>query len=283
MNIMPARLTRALGTKSLQLKQERPTIFFGIGIAAGAAGVVMACRATLKAAPVIEEFQEDVAKVKEEMNDPKDLVYAYWRGSLQIAKLYAPAAGVLTLSVASLTGSHIEMRRRNAVLSAAYASLFTAFEKYRERVQAEIGEDEERALYNNITVRDIEDADGETHKNQPVLEGGRSPYSFLFDEYSKMWRKGDGDNRDFLMVAEQYFNDLLRVRGHVFLNEILNHLGIDPVPAGQIVGWRWNSEVGDNHIDFGLYEVWNADFLRGWERSVMLDFNVDGSILEAIA
>lgn len=279
---LPESLTRSAHTKLLRIKQERPSITFAVGLGAGAVGVVMACRATLKAAPVIEEFQDDVKSVKETSEDPKDLVYAYWRGSLQLAKLYAPSAAVLTLSAASLTGSHIEMRRRNAVLSAAYATAFTALEKYRDAVREKIGEEDESALYNGIVVRDVEDQEGVLHKDQPVCEGAVSPYSFIFDEYSKMWRKGDGDNRDFLMIAEQYFNDLLRARGHVFLNEVLSHLGIDPVPQGQLVGWRWNSEVGDNHIDFGMYEVWNANFLKGYERSVMLDFNVDGPILDAL-
>lgn len=282
MKLIPAKINRGLHTKILNLKQQSPTLFFGLGVVGVAAGTVMACQATLKAAPVIEEFQEDVAKVKAEMEDPKDLVYAYWRGSLQIGKLYAPAAGVLTISIASLTGSHIQMRRRNAVLSAAYGTLFTAFERYRETIQEELGEERERDLYLGVEKRTIEDSDGEKQKDVNVLEGATSEYSFLFDEFSKMYRKGDSDNRDFLMVAESYFNDLLRMRGYVFLNEVLNHLGIEPVPSGQIVGWVWETVEGDQHIDFGLYEVYNANFLKGWERSVMLDFNVDGPILEAL-
>lgn len=282
MKLMPTRLHRAVSTKTLKLKQERPTITFGLGIASGAVGVVMACRATLKVAPVLEEFHEDVAKVKAEMEDPKDLAYAYWRGSLQVAKLYAPSAAVLTLSVASLTGSHIEMRRRNAVLAAAYSTALTAMEHYRERIAEELGVEKERELYLGVTEQDIELEDGTKVKGAKTCAGAVSPYSFIFDEYSKMWRKGDGDNRDFLMIAEGYFNDLLRANGYVFLNDVLKHLGIDATPEGQIVGWVWNSIDGDNHVDFGLYEVYNERFLKGWEPSVMLDFNVDGPILEIL-
>lgn len=281
MKFMPERLSRAVGTKALQIKQESPTLFFGLGVVGVGAATVMACRATLKAQSVLEEFQEDVTKVKAEMEDPKDLAYAYWRGSLELGKLYAPSAAVMTISIASLTGSHIQMRRRNAVLSAAYGTLFTAFDKYRDRVRAELGDEQERDIYLGVENHTLEDADGEVHKDVKAKTTTGSPYSFVFDEYSKMWRKGDGDNRDFLMITEQYFNDLLRMRGHVFLNEILSHVGIDIVPEGQIVGWIWQGD-GDNHVDFGLYEVWNAGFLKGWERSVILDFNVDGPILEKI-
>lgn len=288
MKFMPDAVSRFTGTKILQVKKESPTIFFGIGIAAGAAGVVLACRATLKAQPVIDEWQEEVAEVSaasRSFDHPtvteKDVAYVYLKGGAKVAKLYLPSAALLSVSVASLTGSHIQQRRRNAVLQAAYASLFTTLMRYRERVENELGEDKERDLYLNIDPKhQYEDEHGKPQKG-PALVGAKSEYSFLFDEYSQMWRKGDGDNKDFLLIAERYFNDILKARGHVFLNEVLTHLGIDITPAGQIVGWVWQGD-GDNYIDFGLYDVSSQGFMRGWERSVMLDFNVDGPILELI-
>ena len=48
--------------------------------------------------------------------------------------------------------------------------------------------------------------------------------------------------------------------------------------------------VGDNYVDFGIYDTnkntkWanaNKDFVNGYERSILLDFNVDGDILNNI-
>ena len=61
-------------------------------------------------------------------------------------------------------------------------------------------------------------------------------------------------------------------------------LGIDRTKAGNIVGWVYDEEhpVGDNFVDFGIYVLDNEkarDFVNGRERSILLDFNVDGDIL----
>ena len=73
----------------------------------------------------------------------------------------------------------------------------------------------------------------------------------------------------------------------MFLNEVYDMLGIDRTKAGNIVGWIYDEKnpVGDNYIDFGIYNVdseRNRAFVNGYERNILLDFNVDGNILEMI-
>ena len=68
------------------------------------------------------------------------------------------------------------------------------------------------------------------------------------------------------------------------MNEVYDMLGIPRTKAGQIVGWIYDEECpnGDNVIDFGIYESNKAtrDFVNGYERTILLDFNVDGPILD---
>ena len=65
-------------------------------------------------------------------------------------------------------------------------------------------------------------------------------------------------------------------------------LGIPKTAAGQIVGWVYDEEhpIGDNFIDFGIYDDKRneqvRDFVNGRERSILLDFNVDGNILGSL-
>ena len=65
----------------------------------------------------------------------------------------------------------------------------------------------------------------------------------------------------------------------------------DNSSAGQVVGWFYDPEreEGDNFIDFNLYRLDGEDggerrraFINGHERSVLLDFNVDGIIYDKI-
>ena len=62
---------------------------------------------------------------------------------------------------------------------------------------------------------------------------------------------------------------------------------MEETEAGQVVGWIYDPENpnhnGDNYVDFGILDVYNKQkrrFINGHERSVLVDFNVDGDILE---
>ena len=71
--------------------------------------------------------------------------------------------------------------------------------------------------------------------------------------------------------------------------DVYDMLGIPRTKAGQIVGWLYRPEdpnyKGDNHVDFGIYDYTkeiNRDFVNGYERTILLDFNVDGPIYDLI-
>jgi hypothetical protein len=84
----------------------------------------------------------------------------------------------------------------------------------------------------------------------------------------------------FLSNVQNYMNDRLKARGHVFLNEVYDEIGLSHTEAGAVVGWRWKKGSGDDFIDFGIWdgtEVVN-DFFNGREGALLLDFNVDGVI-----
>jgi len=99
------------------------------------------------------------------------------------------------------------------------------------------------------------------------------------------WQNVNDYNLVFLRAQQQFANDLLVARGHVFLNDVYDSIGIDRTPAGAVVGWVVSKNGGDNFVDFGMY---NEDseraraFVNGDEKSIFLDFNVDGIIYDLI-
>lgn len=69
------------------------------------------------------------------------------------------------------------------------------------------------------------------------------------------------------------------------MNEVYEMLGFPITKAGASVGWIYNKDepVGDNFVDFGIYNLNSQkahDFVNGYERSIVLDFNVDGPIID---
>lgn len=288
-------IRRRVSRKKLTLKKQSPHIFFGLGIAGSVTSTVLACRATLRLSETLETIENDVSNIKEfratylqmtpedqenysKRELDKDTAYVYAKATYKLGRLYAPAIGLGVLSISALTGSHVSLSRRNTALMAAYSAVSKAYADYRERVMLEVGEERELDIY-HAKVKAISEATGET---VDVADPNKwSAYARFFDEGSPHWEKNAEFNRLFVQCQQNYANELLRARGHLFLNEVYDSLGIDRSQAGSVVGWVIGKH-GDNYVDFGMYEALNAQFINGWEPRILLDFNVDGVIYDKI-
>ena len=286
--------TRSIGRTSLILKKYSPEILTGVGIATGVAAGVLAVRATLKVEPVIEKIQEDLAKVNDLQENSENLdptVVAnlkgrvYGVGLLELTKLYWPAVSLGAASIGCIIGAHGIMKKRNAALVVAYNAVEKSFSEYRDRVASKLGEDEEKSIRYNVQENEV--VDEETGKKKVVTTVGSghiSPYAKFFDEYSQYWDRNAEYNLIFLRAQQNYANDRLNARGHLFLNEVYESLGIPHTQAGAVVGWTISKD-GDNFVDFGIYDISNdkaREFVNGIEKSILLDFNVDGVIYDKI-
>jgi hypothetical protein len=281
-NIIPNAMSRQVFRSALILKKHSPNIMFVGGIVGVVTSTVLACKATLKLPDALTEMQAELDEVKYHVDEPdsKDVAYVYAKNIAYIARIYAPAVVVGVVSISSLTGSHIALNKRNAGLTAAYAALSKAYGEYRERVSEEFGEQKEKDIYHAALVEKVKSEDG--REEIAVVDPNKwSPYARFFDECSVNWQKNAELNRLFVQCQQNYANHLLHARGHVFLNEIYDMLGLERSKAGAVVGWVI-SDDGDNYIDFGMYQASSNRFVNGEERTVLLDFNVDGVIYDKI-
>ena len=291
MQWMPMAVSKALGRQALVLERNSPAILFGTGIVGMVGSTVLACRATLKLEEVLDEGKENVKKAKtlehedySEKDREKDLAIIHVQTSMKIVKLYAPAIVLGGVSVAALTQSHSILNRRNAALTAAYAALEKGFAQYRQRVIEKYGEEEDRNFRYGSREVEVVMEDGKKKTVLRVGEGEPSIYARFFDPMSTKWSKEPEYNLLLLKCQQNYANDLLRARGHVFLNEVYDMIGVPRSKAGSVVGWILVGNVKENWIDFGIWDDDNnvRDFVNGREASILLDFNVDGVIYDKI-
>lgn len=288
-------LTNCMGRQALVLGKHAPSILFGAGVAGFVGTVALAIKATPKMEAILTETEERIEKSNltrqnhgehySELDRKKDHTTVYVQCFVKIAKVYAPTVIVGVLSIAALGGSHRILTRRNASLGAAYMALQEGFNKYRERVVAELGDEKDREFKFGVKYTEFaEDTEnGTTTVTVKHFDpNGRSPYSVIFDEFNPNYTRNPDSNWDFLCNVEDYMNARLLRRGYVFLNEVRNALGFEDVPEGQIVGWLLKNDVtkSDGCIRLGHKEA--DDFFRGPNKSVMLDFNVDGPIYHLI-
>ena len=130
----------------------------------------------------------------------------------------------------------------------------------------------------------IKDVQIEKNKVEETDNKSCSQYARFFDECSAAWQKDSKYNLMYLKSTQNLMNDRLRSRGHLFLNEVYDHLGLPRSKEGQIVGWIYDTEnpIGDNFVDFGIFDDRSKPDISEFENSILLDFNVDGNILAKI-
>lgn len=305
--------TRAFYKAGFQLKKHSPEILVVTGVVGTVVSAVMACKATTKVNFVLEETKRQIDIVHEgvengevqgyqengeigmvpynEEDGKKDLAIVYGKTALKFAKLYGPSVALGTLSIGSILAGHNMLRKRNLALAAAYQVVDTGFKQYRNNVVERFGEQMDKELKYNIKAQEIEetvtDKKGKEKTVKKVIEVGdpsRSPYTFCFDETSSCWVRDAESNKFFLARQQDYANERLRAKGHMFLNEVLDMVGIPRCRAGQHVGWVYDetNPTGDNYIDFGVFDIHceaARNFVNGLEKSVWLNFNVDGDII----
>lgn len=295
-------VTSRLGRQILTASKHSPKILFAAGIVGFGVTVVLASRATLKLDEILDKHSDGVdaaqtlkardLKEYTEQDYRKDMVVIHTQLILNLAKVYGPAVVMGLASIAALTGSHVVLNRRYLGVTAAYAGLEKAYNQYRRRVAGELGDDKEREFHLGLSDKEIveETEEGTVVKTVKGLTSKdvASPYHVFFDEYNPNWKKEWGYNPMFLKCQQNYMNDLLRSRGHVFLNDVYDALGFPRTSAGAVVGWiKPDScqDEGDGFIDFGVFrgnEFMGQMFVNGNERSILLDFNVDGVIYDKI-
>lgn len=302
-------ISRAFGKAKLQLKKHSPEILVISGVVGTVAAGIMACKATTKASDVLEEMHEsmdqihkvnEMAKENENIsydeNDlKKDTTMVYVQTGVKFAKLYGPSLAVGILSITSILVGHNILRKRNLALAAAYTTVSNSFKAYRDRVADRFGDDVEYQLRHGIKAEEVEetvvDEDGNektVKKTIDVIDPNKvSDFARIFDDGNIGWEKDAEHNLAFLKMQQNYANDILKTRGYLFLNEVYEMLGFNKTKAGQVVGWIFDESDPkcDNFVDFGIYRGESPAvraFVNGDERSILLDFNVDGDILDRV-
>lgn len=250
-----------------------------------------------------EEIRKiDVLSAKEDVKNytaqdlKKDTTIIYAQTAVKFIKLYGPAVVLGALSITSILASNNILRKRNVALAAAYATVDKGFKEYRSRVVERFGKDIDRELKYNIKAKEIEEttknAKGKEKTVKKSIEvadvNEHSDYARFFDELCTGWKRDAEYNLMFLKHQQNYANEKLQKQGYLFLNDVYDMLGIPKTKAGQVVGWIYDeahSDIYDNFVDFGIYDLYNEkarDFVNGREKSILLDFNVDGNILDLI-
>ena len=316
-NELTTAASRAFHEVGFQLKKHSPEILVATGVVGTVVSAVLACKATTKLHDVLEDTKEKIdmfhqgaedGKVQSEVDGKieiveytaddctRDITITYAQTGLKLAKLYAPSVLLGAASITSILVGHNVLHKRNLALAAAYTAVDTGFKKYRGRLVERLGEKMDKELLYNIKAQEVEetvvDEKGKEKTVKKTIEvadptAALGLYTYCFDETSTAWERDAERNKFFLLRQQDYANEMLRSKKRVFLNEVLEMVGLPRCRAGQTVGWVYDEKhpIGDNYIDFGIFDInceANRNFVNGLEKSIWLNFNVDGDILYSL-
>lgn len=304
-----SNLTRTFNRTGLKIKKHSPEILLAAGTVGVVVSGVMACKATLKVNEILDESKQQIDTIHSVAADPnmvekytaedskKDLAIVYTQTAVKMIKLYGPSVGLGVVSLGCMIGSNRILSKRNVALAAAYTAVDKSFKEYRGRVIERFGKQLDKELRYNIKAKEIEEVSKDENGHEVVKKevvdvieddpNTYSPYSIVFDDGNEGWDPDPERTKFFLIQQQNWANERLKAKGHLFLNEVYDMLGARRTKAGAQVGWVYDEKnvVGDNYVDFGIFDTRRSkarDFVNGYEKVIVLDFNVDGYILDLI-
>ena len=310
-NDIMANVSRSLHKVGFKFKKHSPEILVVAGVVGIVASTIMACKATTKVSEIVDETKETIDTIHDcvgkglhtsdgeeytQETANKDLAIVYVQTGWKLVKLYGPSVALGVASIGCMVGSNRILRKRNIALAAAFKAVDTSFKEYRGRVIDRFGKEMDRELRFGIKAKEIEETVVDENGNETTVTKtvevadpnvAHSIYSVVWCEGNTGWTRNAELNKVFLIQTQNAANDKLRLNGILTLNEVYDMLGVPRTAYGQIAGWVYTEDdsVGDGYVDFGIFNPNNpkaCDFVNGYEKSIILDFNCIGNILEYI-
>ena len=282
MNISPS-ITNALGRGVLQVQKHSPLLLTVGGIAALVTAGVLAAKATLKLEETLDRGNDRIEHSKATHEDGKAVTTVYVTNVVEVVKLYGPSGTLVVVGIILTLSGHRILNRRNAALVVAYKGLETAFSNYRDRVKDKYGDAVDEEFRYGLRTNEVVGSDGKKTKEVVASEPGGGAFLFDFGPNNENWVGNYEHNLFFLRGHQNMLNDLLRARGHVFLSEALDAVGIARTPASAVTGWIYDPKherndgvPRDDYIDFGIKDLWDTN---GY---ILLNFNVEGTMFDKI-
>ena len=295
-------LRKSFKKAQLTVRKHSPEILMVAGVIGTVAGAVMACKETLELEDVLDECKQEKMELEEQYamceqysEDAlkKDQVKLTIKQVAKIVKLYAPSVIMEATSIGVIFASNDIMRKRNASMAAAYATLNSMYKRYRQNVIESYGEEVDKDMRFGVKHEKVTEIDEDGNKvkiDARIVDLDNtalaiSDYSRFFQMGCKGFDASSGRyNLLYLKGIQAMFNNKLIADGYVMLNDVYRELGFDTIPEGWSIGWVYDeaNPIGDNYIDFGLYEARNKNqrAVNDWEPVILMDFNVDGNLYE---
>ena len=264
----------------------------GVGLIIG--GTAATVYGTIKAVKIHEQYKQDRLALTvggKENHDSsyvptaKDLMPLWIKTTGKYALAYAPAAGMMIAGLLGVTKAYKKVAVQLAGVTSAYLGLKATMDKIQERVIADQGEDKWNEYRYGIKTESIEEVNPETGKTKKVKMSVVDEIPDDVIVWSNETAPYEYDPSEDLarlkfQCQEAIFTNNLTAGEPVYLNDILEPLGLSRTRKGAVTGWLPNG--GDGYVNLRAKSVKKKDEYGRWTTIWILDPNIDGVIIDDV-
>lgn len=266
---MKLNFNRLIHKAQLFTTENSPTILTTVGVAGAIGGAYLAAKATVRAVELVEI--DDAARLADRRPpaNNKDTFKLLW-------KLYIPAAGVLTLTCASIVCANRIGMRRTATAAAAAALAERGWDEYKEQAKAALGKQKSKQVDEAVAQKKV-DKYVEQHGPVHVPTEG------------KVWCMDGYSGRPLLTTinaVEKAVNQINRqiqsnFEGHATVADFYDLIGLEDASSlademgwhqGQVVDLKWTTCANADKVG-PAFHVFDFDDEKG-ARPVMRPWSV---------
>lgn len=244
---------------NLFLKKHASTILSSVGIVGVLATAVTTGKAVTKAEKILEILKEEKG---EELTTSETL--------RAVAPTYVAPVLIGASTIACILGANVLNKRAQASLMSAYALVNTSYKEYKDKLKELYGQEAHNNIVESLMVEKAKDVqiNAVCLMNNCNLEldcEDKNEKHLFYDEWSGRYFESTIEK---VMSAEYHINRNFVLRGHAFLGEFYEFLGLEETEFGNVAGWA----VCDD-------EIYWIDFTH---QKVMLDETLECYIIESI-
>lgn len=219
------KICRICGKSKLYLRNASPTILCCVA----AVGVVGTAIAAAKATPKAMKLLEDATDGHGELCKSEKI--------FAVIPAYLPTVAVGFGTICCIFGANALNRRQQARLVSTYALLNNYYKEYRGKLVE---------LYGKEADIEIRNAMAREHCNYHIPDLDEPDERVIF--YDEISGESVVRYERDVIDAEYHFNRNFTMRGHAFLNEFYEFLGMPMTKYGETAGWTMSS--GITWVDF---------------------------------
>lgn len=250
--------TRKLYSCKAFLKRNAGNICTVIGCCGVVATAIVASKCTMKSVYLLDDAR---ARKQTDELDPADVRKV-------MIKSYFPVVLVAGGTMAAIIIGNNFQNRRYASLLAATAVMQQSFNRYKQKVREELGQEVAEKIENEIIFSEI--------SNKPVLLDGveQSQWSDGHELFYESWSGRYFYSKDIdVFNAEYCINRNLVLRGYVSLNEFYEFLGIEKGDLGDAIGW--NQYQGEANYGYIWIDFHHRTIDDGVHKCTVIDYVYD--------